>query len=418
MPNLASRLRSVISHAWNVFKNEKTEDQVRYYGGGGSFAYRPDKLRMRFTNERSIIASIYTRLGIDAASIELRHVRRDKEGRYEEDIISGLQNCLTLEANLDQGAFQFRQDVYMTIFDRGTIALVPVDTTVDPSSTGFDIKTLRVARIVEWFPKHVRVDLYNEEKGRREQITLEKKFVAIVENPLYTVMNEENSTLQRLIKTLNRLDIVDEQSSSGKLDLIIQLPYVVKSPVKRQQAAQRKADLEYQLKNSQYGIAYIDGTERVTQLNRPAENNLLKQVEILTELLYTQLGLTTDVMNGTADEPAMRNYYNRTILPLVISVMEAMRRAFLTKTARSQGQWIMAFRDPFALVPIKDLAEIADKFNRAEIATANDFRQAIGWKPSKDPKADELRNTNMPVPTEPIPNQTTKPEGDSQNGRR
>lgn len=417
MAGLASRLRSMISHAWNVFKDEKPEDRVRYYGAAGSYAWRPDKTRMRFSNERSIIASIYTRLSIDAAALDIRHVRRDEDGRYMEDInTSGLQNCLTLEANLDQAARQFRQDIFMTLFDRGCIAVVPVDTSVDPTSTGFDIKTLRVGTIVQWFPKHVRVELYNEEKGTREQVTLEKKFVGIVENPLYTVMNEPNSTLQRLIRKLNLLDVVDEQSSSGKLDLIIQLPYVVKSETKRTQAMQRKSDLDDQLQNSKYGVAYIDGTEKITQLNRPAENNLLKQVEILTELLYTQLGLTTEVMNGTADETAMRNYYNRTIEPLVAAVVEAMRRAYLTKTARSQGQWIMAFRDPFALVPIKDLAEIADKFNRAEIATSNDFRQAIGWKPSKEPKADELRNTNMPVPTEPIPQSTTKPEGDSQNG--
>jgi len=371
---------------------------------------------MRYSNERSIIASIYMRLAIDASSVDIRHVRRDKEGRYLEDIDSGLQTCLTLEGSLDQAARQLRQDIFQTMFDRGTIAIVPVDTTVDPSTTGFDIKTLRVGTITEWFPEHVRVNLYNIAKGMREDIILEKKFVAIVENPLYTVMNETNSTLQRLIRKLNLLDIVDEQSSSGKLDLIIQLPYVVKSEAKRQQAMQRKSDLDDQLQNSKYGVAYIDGTEKITQLNRPAENNLLKQVEILTELLYNQLGLTTEVMSGTADEGTMRNYYARTIEPLVTAVVEAMRRAFLTKTARSQGQWIMFFNDQFKLVPLKDLAEIADKFRRGEIGTPNDFRHVVGWKPMKLPTADDPRNTNMPAPSESIPSTTSKPEGDSQNG--
>lgn len=418
MPKFTDRLKAALSHAWNAFRDEKLEDRVRSHGGSGaSFSWRPDKVRMRYSNERSIIASIYMRLGIDASSVDIRHVRRDQDGRYLEDISSGLQNCMTLEANIDQAATHFRQDIFQTLFDRGHIAIVPVDTTVDPSSTGFDIKTLRVGTITEYFPRHVRVNVYNVDKGQRQDITLEKNFVAIVENPLYTVMNEPNSTLQRLIRKLNLLDVVDEQSSSGKLDLIIQLPYVVKSEAKRMQAMQRKSDLDDQLHNSKYGVAYIDGTEKITQLNRPAENNLLKQVEILTELLYTQLGLTTDVMNGTADEATMRNYHNRTIKPLVTAVMEAMRRAYLTKTARAQGQWIMAFQDLLSMVPIKDMAEIGDKFTRNEIASANDMRMAIGWKPSKDPKADELRNSNMPAPSESIPQQTTtKTEGDSQNG--
>lgn len=418
MPKFTSRLKSMFAHAWNAFKDEKLEDRVRSHAGtGSSYTWRPDRIRMRYSNERSIIASIYMRLGIDAASVDIRHVRRDSEGRYVEDINSGLQNCLTVEANIDQAARHIRQDWFQTMFDRGTIAIVPVDTSVDPTSTGFDIKTLRVGTIVEWFPRHVRVNLYNEEKGYREDIVLEKRFVAIVENPLYTVMNETNSTLQRLIRKLNLLDVVDEQSSSGKLDLIIQLPYVVKSEAKRQQAMQRKSDLDDQLQNSKYGVAYIDGTEKITQLNRPAENNLLKQVEILTELLYTQLGLTTDVMNGTADEGTMRNYYARTIEPLVAAVVEAMRRAYLTKTARSQGQWIMYFNDQFKLVPLKDLAEIADKFRRGEIGTPNDFRQVIGWKPLAKATADDTRNTNMPAPSEsPTSTSTTKPEGDSQNG--
>lgn len=393
-----------LKHAWNAFMDDNLKRFQSYGSGSGGYGHRPDRMRYRYSNERSIIASIYTRLGIDAAAIDIRHVRRDEDGRYLADINSGLQNCLTLEANIDQGARHFRQDIFTSMFDQGIIAVVPVDTSVDPSTSGgFDIKTMRVGRVVGWYPRHVRVEVYNDqpEKGYREQITLEKKYVAIVENPLYTVMNEPNSTLQRLIRKLNLLDVVDDQISSGKLDLIIQLPYVIKSEAKREQARQRRADIEEQLTGSRYGVAYTDGTEKITQLNRPAENNLLEQVKQLTELLYSQLGLTTDVMNGTADEAAMLNYYNRTIEPIVAAVVEAMRRTFLTKTARSQGQWIMAFRDPFKLVPIKDMAEIADKFTRSEVASSNDLRQAIGWKPSTDPKANELRNTNLPLPQDP-----------------
>lgn len=398
MPSLRSRLKRIL-HAWNAFDDQDVKDRIHSYATGSSFSTRPDRTRLRWSNERSIIASIYNRLGIDCAAIEIFHVRRDKDGRYVDTIDSGLNSCLTLEANLDQGARQFRQDIAMTLFDKGVAAIVPVDTTINPGlSGGFDIKTLRVGEIVQWMPQHVRVNVYNEKTGNREDVTLEKKFVGIVENPLYTVMNEPNSTLQRLIRKLNLLDVVDEQSSSGKLDLIIQLPYVIKTEARRQAADQRRAEIQYQLKDSQYGIAYTDGAEKITQLNRPAENNLLKQVELLTEMLYSQLGLTTAIMDGTADESAMINYYNRTIEPIVAAVVEAMRRSFLTKTARSQGQWVMAFRDPFKLVPIKDMAEIADKFTRSEVASSNDLRQAIGWKPSKDPKADELRNTNMPLP--------------------
>jgi hypothetical protein len=346
---------------------------------------------------------------MDAAAFDILHVRLDPDGRYKETIDSGLNTCLTLEANIDQAARQFRQDIVMTFLDKAVAAIVPIDTTIDPTkSSGFDIKTLRVGEVCGWHPRHVRVRVYNDQpdKGVREEVTLEKKFVAIVENPLSAVMNEPNSTLQRLIRTLNHLDAVDEQSASGRLDLIIQLPYVVKSETRREAATQRLTDIEFQLKGSKYGIAYVDGTEKVIQLNRPAENNLLKQVEYLTNLLYTQLGLTPEVMNGTANEAAMLNYYNRTIEPLVAAIVEAMRRAFLTKTAIAQKQWILAFRDPFKLVPLKDLAEIADKFRRGEIATPNDFRQAIGWKPLSSPNADDPRNTNMPVPSEPIPTQT------------
>lgn len=355
---------------------------------------------MFFGSERSIISSIYTRLGIDCAAIDILHVRVDDEKRYQEDVPSGLNNCLTVEANIDQGARAFRQDVYMTLFDKGVIAVVPVDTTINPSISGaFDVQTLRVGHVVAWKPTQVQVSVYNEKTGLREDVWLEKKFTAVVENPLYSVMNEHNSTLQRLIRKLNLLDGIDEAASAGKLDMIIQLPYVIKSESRKQQAEQRRALLEQQLENSKYGIGYIDGTEKITQLNRPLENNLLKQIEYLTNQLYVQLGLTPEVMNGTADEAAMKNYDNRTTEPIVQAFVEAMKRAFLTRTARTQGQSIMAFRDPFRLVPITDIAEIADKFTRNEIASANDIRTAIGWKPSKDPKADQLINSNMPQGT-------------------
>lgn len=398
-------ISSRLKHAWNAFLNLEPEGRpTRNYDTGMMYGGRPDRTRLNITNERSIISSIYNRLGIDVASLDIRHVRLDADKRYLEDIDSGLNNCLTVEANLDQAGRAFRQDIAMTLFDRGVAAIVPVDTTINPSVSGsFDIKTLRVGHIVAWYPRHVRVDLYNEATGRREEIILEKKFVAIVENPLYSVMNEVNSTLQRLIRKLNLLDNVDEQVSSGKLDLIVQLPYVVKSEALRTRAEQRRKDIEFQLRGSQYGIAYTDGTEKVIQLNRPAENNMLKQVEYLMDMLYVQLGLTTEVMNGTADEKTMLNYYNRTIEPIVAAMTEAMRRAFITKTARSQGQSVESFRNPFRLVPIVEIAEISDKFTRNEIASANDIRTAIGWKPSKDKKADELRNSNMPQPSDAPP---------------
>src|SRR5436190_3936784 len=363
------------------------------YGSG-----RPDRVRLRISNERSLISSIYTRLSIDVASIEMRHVRLDDQNRYLEDIDSGINNCLTLEANIDQAARAFRQDVAMTLFDRGVAALVPVDTSISPQqSGGFDILTLRVGEIVTWYPRHVRVNLYNEATSQREEITLEKSAVAIVENPLYAVMNEPNSTLQRLLHKLNLLDAIDEQSASGKLDLIIQLPYVIKSEARREKAEQRRKDIEFQLKGSQYGIAYTDGTEKITQLNRPAENNLMSQIEYLTKMLYGQLGLTEEVMNGTADEKAMLNYWNRTIEPVLTSMVESMRRTFLTKTARTQKQTIQFFRDPFRLVPIENIAEIADKFTRNEIMSSNEIRQVIGLSPHSDPKADRLINSNMPA---------------------
>ncbi len=393
--------RDRLAHAWNAFLNRSDEfGSAGNFGGGfgGTYGVRPDRVRLNISNERSIISSIYNRLAIDIASTDIRHVRLDDNNRYIEDIDSSLNNCLTLEANIDQGASAFKQDVVMTLFDVGVAALVPVDTTLDPNVSGsFDIKTLRVGTITQWYPKHVRISLYNEQTGNREEVTLEKRFVAIVENPLYSVMNEPNSTLQRLIRKLNLLDHIDEQSSSGKLDIIIQLPYVIKSEARKQQAEQRRQDIEFQLKGSKYGIAYTDGTEKITQLNRPAENNLMSQIEYLTKLLYSQLGLTEGVMDGTADEAAMINYHNRTVKPILRAVVESMQRSFLTKTARSQKQAIQFFRDPFQLIPLSQLAEIADKLTRNEILSSNEFRGVIGFKPSKDPKADQLINSNMPI---------------------
>ncbi len=396
-----------IVKAWNAFRsNENVRDDYTY-GGGGGVSYTsssPSRPIHRYYNERSIISAIYTRISIDVAGVSFRHIKLDEFGRYFEDIKSNLNSCLTLETNLDQSPRAFRQDIVMTLFDKGVAALVPVDTVVNPTTNEvFDIYTLRVGEIVAWYPKHVRVSVYNEAKGAREEITLEKRFVAIVENPLYSVMNEPNSTLQRLIRKLGLLDAVDEQSGSGKLDLIIQLPYVIKSEARRQQAEKRREDIEFQLKGSQYGIAYTDGTEKITQLNRPAENNLLKQVEYLTNMLYGQLGITEEVMNGTADEKAMINYFNRTIEPIVDSIIEAMQRAFLGPNGTKRLERIHYFKDPFKLVPVTEIAEIADKFTRNEILTANEVRGFIGIHPAQDPKADKLVNSNMPQSdTEPV----------------
>jgi len=362
---------------------------------------RPDRTRLRYTNERSIIASIYTRLSLDFAAISVKHVELDEKGRYARDKTSELNYCLTLQPNLDQGPRAFRQDVAMTLFDKGCAAIVPVDTVQDPAlGEPFDVQTLRVGEVVAWYPRHVKVNLYNIATGMRQDVILEKRFVAIVENPLYQVMNEPNSTLQRLLRKLNLLDVVDEQTSSGKLDLIIQLPYVIKSEAKRAAAEQRRQEIEFQLKGSQYGIAYTDGTEKITQLNRPAENNLLKQVEYLTAMLYGQLGLTEEVMNGTADEKAMLNYFNRTIEPLITSFVEAMQRALLGRTGTDNNERIKYFQNPFKLVPVNDLANIADKFSRNEILSANEIREFMGLPPSDDPKADKLINSNMPQPEE------------------
>lgn len=389
-----------LMHAFNTFTNNQPQPSAPPRGTIGSVSYggRPDRQRSGFSHERSLITSIYTRIAIDLASVQIRHVRLDENDRYLDDIDSGLNNCLTVEANLDQAAREFRQDIAMTLCDKGYLAIVPIDTSLNPNvTTSYDIQTMRVGEIVAWYPKHVGVSLYNEATGRREELVLDKKSVAIVANPLYAIMNEPNSTLQRLIRKLNLLDSVDEASASGKLDLIIQLPYVIKSEARKQQADQRRADIEAQLNGSKYGIAYTDGTEKITQLNRSVENNLLSQITLLTTQLYAELGLTAEVMNGTADEKTTLNYWNRTIEPMATAVVEALHRSFLTKTARSQKQAIRYFRDPFKLVPIDHIAEIADKFTRNEIMTSNEIRQVIGMSPSSDPKADQLINSNMPV---------------------
>ena len=388
--NLGSRLK----HAWNAFMNRDPTDSFQNIGSG--FYYRPDRPRLSRGNERSIVTSVYNRIALDCAAINIQHVCLDANGRFLSVKDSGLNTCLTLEANLDQTGRAFIQDAVMSMLDEGCVAIVPVDTTFNPSVTGaYDINSMRVGKIVQWYPKHVRVELYDERDGAKHEITVPKNIAAIVENPLYAVINEPNSTMQRLIRKLNLLDAIDEQSGSGKLDLIIQLPYLVKTEARRQQAEKRRKDIEEQLAGSKYGIAYTDGTERVTQLNRPIENNLMKQIEFLTSMLYSQLGITQAVMDGSADEKTMLNYYNRTIEPIVSVFVDEMKRKFLTKTARSQKQSIIYFREPFKLVPINDLAEIADKFTRNEIMSSNEFRQVIGMKPSSDPKADELRNKNL-----------------------
>ena len=387
-------LGSRFKHAWNAFLNRDPTDEFQYTGNG--YSYRPDRTRFTRGNERSILTSVFNRIALDAASIEIRHCRLDKDDRYISDINSGLNNCLNLEANIDQTSRAFFQDAVMSLFDEGCVALVPVDTIGDPIKTNsYDIITMRTGRITAWYPDTVTVELYNDRKGLKEEVTLSKSIVAIVENPLYAIMNEPNSTLQRLIRKLNLLDTIDEQSGSGKLDLIIQLPYVVKSPTRKAQAEERRKDIERQLSGSKYGIAYTDGTEKITQLNRAVENNLLKQVEYLTSMLYSQLGITQTILDGTADEQTMINYYSRTIEPIISSFTDEMKRKFLTKTARTQKQTIMFFRDPFKLIPSEKLAELADKFTRNEIMTSNEFRQIVGRKPSNDPKADMLLNSNL-----------------------
>lgn len=383
-----------IQRGWNAFRNRDPTTDYRDYGE--SYYYRPDRPMFTRGNERSIATSVYNRIALDASSIVIQHVRIDENSRFSSVINSGLNNCLNLDANLDQTGRAFLQDVVMSMLDEGCVALIPVITDVNPDDTSsYEILSMRTGRIIEWRPAHVKVRAYNELTGRKEDLILPKSTVAIVENPLYAVINEPNSTMQRLIRKLSLLDVTDEQTASGKLDLIIQLPYVIKTPARQQQAEDRRKAIEMQLASSKYGIAYTDGTERITQLNRPAENNLMKQIEYLTNLLYSQLGITQTIMDGTADDKTMLNYYSRTIEPIVSAIVDELKRKFLTKTARSQGQSIMFFRDPFKLVPVNDLAELADKFTRNEIMTSNEIRQIVGMKPSDDPKADELKNSNI-----------------------
>ena len=390
---VATRLK----HAWNTFMNR--DSYVSRMSIGPSYGYRPDRPLFSRGNERSIITSVYNRIALDVSSMTVQHVRLDGSDRFKEVIESGLNNCLTVEANVDQTGRAFMQDIVMSMLDEGCVAIIPVDTNFDPEKTGgIDIETMRTGKILEWFPQHVKVRVYNDQRGEKEDILVPKSTVGIVENPFYAVMNEPNSTMQRLIRKLNLLDAIDEQNSSGKLNLIIQLPYVIKTEARRQQAELRRQDIENQLASSKYGVAYTDGTEHVVQLNRPVENNLMSQIEYLTSMLYSQLGITQSILDGTADEKTMLNYYNRTIEPIISAIVDEMKRKFLTKTARAQNKSIMFFRDPFKLVPVADLAEISDKFTRNEIATSNEIRQVIGWKPSADPKADELRNSNLSEP--------------------
>ena len=403
-------IKDRLQHAWNAFLNRDPTDN--YHNNlGTSSSRRPDRVRLAYGNERSIIASIYNRIAIDVAAIAIRHVKLDQNGRYIETMKSGLNEALTLSANIDQTGRAFIMDVVMSMFDEGCVAIIPVETSGDPILSGaYDVHAMRTGRILEWFPQHVRVRAYDERTGEKEDITQPKRIIGIIENPLYAVMNEPNSTLQRLKTKLNQLDAVDEQSSSGKLDIIIQLPYVVKSAARREQAEIRRKDLETQLSGSKYGIAYTDGTEKVTQLNRPADNNLMTQITYLTSMLYSQLGITENVFNGTANEEEMLNYYNRSIEPILSSIIDELMRKFLTKTARTQFQAIAAYRDPFKLVPVSKLPDIVDKFTRNEVLTSNEVRAVMGYKPSDDPKADELRNKNL-NPTDP----NTPAKGDIKN---
>lgn len=407
-----------LRHAWNAFTSGDA-NPVTLNGAelGSSYSYRPDRASYRFANERTIVPAIYNRMGIDIAMIPVRHVRLDENRQYREDMDSGIQNCLTVEANIDQGSTAFRLDLVQSLFDWGCVAILPVDTTISPlTSGGYDITSMRVGRVLDWYPKHVKIRAYNEQTGMQQDVTVPKSMTAIVENPLYTVMNERGSILHRLLRKLSLLDAVDEQSASGKLDIIIQLPYVIKTPQRREEAKKRLQEIEFQLKGSQHGIAYTDGTEKVVQLNRPVENNLMAQVEYLTKLLYAQLGITEEVMNGTADEATMINYHNRSIKPILTAICEAMTRTFLTKTARSQGQTISFFRNPFELVPVKDLAEIADKFTRNEVLSSNEVRSIIAFRPSKDPKADKLLNKNLPAQENPSPSRQLPSGNGNGNG--
>lgn len=407
-----------LQHGWNAFINNR-DPTYRVSDIGASSFYRPDRPKFTRGNERSIVTAVYNRIALDASSINIQHVRLDDNNRFQSVINSGLNNCLTLDANVDQTGRAFIQDVVMSMMDEGCVAIVPVETTLDPKVTNsYDILKMRTGKIVEWYPEYVEVRLYNELRGKQECVLIKKDRVAIVENPFYAVMNEPNSTMQRLIRKLGLLDITDERTASGKLDLIIQLPYVIKSEARRQQAEQRRKDIESQLASSVYGIAYTDGTERITQLNRSVENNLMKQIEYLTSTLYSQLGITQAILDGTADDKTMLNYYNRTIEPIIAAIVDEMKRKFLSKTARTQRQSILFFRDPLKLVPITNIAEIADKFTRNEIMSANEIRQLVGMKPSNDPKADELKNRNISQAKEEVRElaETKSKEGEIQNG--
>lgn len=396
---MAETIVNRLRHAWNAFKDGIPQNT----GKGSSYNFRPDRVRLNLSSEKSIISAAYTRISIDVSNIQFKHIRLDENERFIDIIDSYFNECLTNMANVDQTSRSFIQDVVISLLDEGVVAIVPVDTTIDPTtSTAYDILSMRTAKIIEWFPYEVRVDIYNEQSSRREQIVVPKKDVAIIENPLYMVMNEANSTFKRLVNKLNLLDAIDQQSGSGKLDLLIQFPYVIKTPARRQQAETRRKDIEAQLSGSKYGIAYTDGTEKITQLNRPAENNLMKQIEYLTSMLYSQLGITPAVLDGTADEKTMLNYFNRTVDPIAMAISDGMKSKFLTKTGRSQGQSVKGFRDPFRLVPVSEISDVADKFTRNEILTTNEIRGIIGYKPSKEKGADELRNKNLnPVETQP-----------------
>lgn len=412
---MESSFRARLKNAWNVFMSRSPTGGFQDYGTG--YTYRPDRIRFTRGNERSITTSVYNRIAIDVSAIDIKHCRLDENGRYVSDINSGLNNCLNLSTNIDQGPRAFIQDVVMSMLDEGSVAIVPVDTIVNPRKTNlYDILSMRTGKILEWKPAHVKVRVYNDRTGNKEDIIVPKNTVAIIENPLYAVINEPNSTMQRLIRKLSLLDVTDEQTASNKLDLIIQLPYVIKTEARRQQAEDRRKDIEMQLAGSKYGIAYTDGTEKITQLNRSVENNLLKQIEYLTNLVFSQLGITQSILDGTADEKTMINYYNRTVEPIISAIVVEMRRKFLSKTARSQLQSIVFFRDPFKLAPINDIAEIADKFTRNEIMSKNEIRQIIGMKPSNDPKADQLINSNISHPDEKASTPVTSTEDSNEGG--
>ena len=408
--SLGARLK----HAWNVFTANETVGAR--WDIGPSYFYRPDRPIFSRGNERSIITSVYNRIALDVAAISIQHVRLDDEGRFTSVMNSTLNDCLSLEANLDQTGRAFIQDIVQSMLDEGCVAIVPVDTDIDPDEGSYKIETMRTGKILEWYPQHVKVRVYNEQTGKKEDVLVPKRTVAIVENPFYAVMNEPNSTMQRLIRKLNILDAIDEQSGSGKLNLIIQLPYVIKTEARRQQAEKRRKDIEEQLSGSKYGVAYTDGTEHVVQLNRPVDNNLMSQIEYLTSMLYSQLGLTQTIMDGSADDKTMLNYLTRTVEPILSAIVDEMKRKFLTKTARSQKQSILFFRDPFKLVPVSEIAEIADKMTRNEIMTSNEIRQKIGMTPSKDPNADKLRNSNLSAPKEESTEQNISKEDKVQNG--